>query len=126
MTIHQKITINCSANKIYHALTNAADFAAATGAPADIDAAEGGTFSCFAGQISGRNIELHDDQLIVQEWRVAAWPDGVYSTVRIELEPDGDATSLTLDQEGYPEEAEAHLDGGWHKMYWEPLRKYCE
>jgi hypothetical protein len=29
-----------------------------------------------------------------------------------------------FDYTGYPEEAHAMLDGGWHAMYWEPLKKF--
>ena len=125
MTIHQEITFKCSPAKIYRALTTSSDFAAATGAPADIASVEGGAFSCFGGQILGRNVELNKDQRIVQAWRVAGWTEGVYSIVRFTLEPSGNGTKLTFDQSGHPEAATEELDGGWHKMYWEPLKAYC-
>lgn len=126
MSIHQEITLHCEPATAYRALTVAKEFAAVTGAPAEIDAVAGGAFSGFGGEITGRNVELKDDAMIVQAWRVGAWPQGVYSIVRLGIEKSGADTRLTLDQDGYPAEAEEHLDGGWHKMYWEPLRAYCE
>jgi hypothetical protein len=51
------------------------------------------------------------------------WGDGVYSLVRIELKGDGDSTRVVLDHSGFPEEMHEHLSAGWHRMYWEPLKK---
>ena len=126
MGIHQEIRFKASPEKVYAVLTNGREFGQFTGAPAEIAAVEGGAFSFFGGQITGRNIELADDKCIVQAWRVGAWPSGVYSIVRIVLEKEGDGTKLTLDQSGFPENATEHLEGGWHKMYWEPLRSHLD
>ena len=84
----------------------------------------GGAFSCFNGMITGRNVELIPNQRIVQAWRAGNWPEGVYSIVRFELNARGSNTKLTLDHAAFPDGAAEHLDGGWHKMYWEPLKKY--
>lgn len=126
MAIHQEITLHCKPATVYRALTDAGQFATITGAPAEIDSAEGGAFSAFGGQITGRNIALKPDAFVVQAWRAGAWPEDAYSIVRIRLEPVGADTLLTLDQDGHPADAEDHLDGGWHKMYWEPLAAHCE
>lgn len=126
MSIHQEITFRCDPATVYKALTESGRFATFTGAPAEIDAVEGGAFSGFGGQVTGRNVELHNDAMIVQAWRTATWPEGVYSIVRFELQQSGNGTRLTLDQDGHPADAKDHLDGGWHKMYWEPLAAYCE
>jgi len=124
-TIHQVIRFKASAKRIYEALLDAKQFSQFSGgAPAQIDPAVGGPFSCFGGMITGRNIELKPNARIVQAWRAGNWPDGVYSVVRFELTGEGAATTLTLDQSGFPEEQREHLDGGWHKMYWEPLQKH--
>jgi hypothetical protein len=29
-----------------------------------------------------------------------------------------------MEHTGYPDGGEEHLEGGWHKMYWEPLKTY--
>ena len=126
MAIHQEIRFKASPQKIYATLTSGKEFGRFTGAPADIAAVEGGAFSLFGGQITGRNIELAANQGIVQAWRAGAWPKGVYSIVRFGLEKEGDGTKLTLDQAAFPDGAAEHLEGGWHKMYWEPLRSYVD
>ena len=126
MTIRQSISIKASPAKVYQAIISADQFSEVTGAPAEISSDEGGAFSCFGGQITGRHIELSPDQRIVQDWRVKSWPEGVFSEVRFELSASGDATTLKLTHTGYPEDAAEHLEPGWHKMYWEPLKAYLE
>lgn len=126
MEIHQTVTFNSPAQSVYDALTSSKQFSVVTSAPAEIPTDEGDVFTCFSGQISGRHIELERATRIVQAWRVANWPEGVYSIVRFDLSESGDTTTLKLTHTGYPDEAGEHLEGGWHKMYWEPLRDYLE
>ena len=123
-SIHQEITINAAPAQIYAALTQAARFAEVTAAPASMETSPGGAFSLFNGMIEGRNIELESGRHIVQAWRAKDWPAGSYSLVSFRLEAAADGTRLVFDQCGFPDAAKAHLDGGWHKMYWEPLRQY--
>jgi len=54
------------------------------------------------------------------------WPDAVFSIVRFELKEQGQGTRLILEHSGFPEENREHLDGGWSRMYWEPLKKYLD
>ena len=124
--IHQEILFKVSPDRVYRALTDAEQFAAFTGAPAQIQLEEGGAFLCFGEFVLGRNLFLAPDRLIVQAWRVFNWPEGVYAVVRFELRPERESTRLILDQNGVPDDAVGHVDGGWHHKYWEPLRKYLE
>ncbi len=84
-SIHQEIVLAASPARVYAALTDAAEFARATGAPAEIGASEGSAFSNFGGMIHGRSVELVPSTRVVQAWRVKAWEAGLYSTVRFEL-----------------------------------------
>ncbi len=122
--IHQEITFDASPDRVYSALTDGRQFAAFSGAPADNHGDAGGAFSGFGGHIVGRNVELEPGRRVVQAWRAASWSPGVYSIARFELNPAGSGTRLVFDQAGFPEGEGVHLEQGWHKMYWEPLRKY--
>lgn len=124
MPISQTIAFSCSPAKVYETITSSDAFAEATGAPASIDREEGAAFSCFGGQITGRNIELQDGERIVQAWRAGPWPDGVYSIVKMDIAAEGNGAALVLHHDGYPDGMEEHLAGGWQKMYWDPLRAY--
>lgn len=124
MNIHQEVTIEASPNAVYGVLTNSADFARMTGGrAADISKDAGGALSMFGGDIRGRNVELIPGRRVVQAWRSQAWPEGVYSIVKFELVPNAKGTKLIFDQAGYPDEAHDMLEGGWPKMYWQPMNE---
>ncbi len=122
--IHQEIDFKASPKRIYEALMNDKEHGEFTGGPARISRDVGGAFSCHGGHVVGRNVELIPNERIVQAWRIGDWDEGVYWIVRFELKEQGSETRLILDHSGFPEGAEEHLEGGWHKMYWEPLRDY--
>jgi len=127
--INQEVKFNANPARVYEALLDQRQFSAFTGAPAEILREAGGTFSCFGGMITARNIELVQDRRIVQAWRVKMWPEGIYSLVSIELQPDGPGTRLSMTQDAFPDGMRPHLNGempqgGWHRQYWEPLQKY--
>lgn len=126
MAIRQSIQFSCRPEKLYEAILSDIEFGHATGAPADIVSEEGSSFSCFGGQITGRQIELKKNKRIVQAWRVGSWPEGVYSIVKFDIDGSDGSTVVTLDQSGFPDDAEPHLEVGWHKMYWSPLRTHLE
>jgi activator of HSP90 ATPase len=123
-TIHQEVTFKANPKKVYDALLDGKQFAAFTGAPATIEAKVGGALSAFGGMITGVTVELVPEKRIVQAWRAGDWPEGVHSIVKFELAAAGNGTKLTLDHSGAPDGSEAMLEGGWHKMYWEPLAKH--
>ena len=122
--IHQEVTFDAKPEQLYEALLDQTQHAAFTGGPADISRDVGGAFSCHGGQIVGRNIELDPNKRIVQAWRVAAWPEGVYSMVKFELEPDDAGTRLTLDHTGVPADGRDAVADGWRARYWKPLADY--
>jgi len=126
MVISQTVAIKTSPEKIYSALMSAQEFSKMTGAPAEIAQDEGGKFSCFGGQIVGRHVELNPNKRIVQAWRAGPWAEGVYSIVKFEIHKAGDSTTVSLEHTGFPDGAAEDLEGGWHKMYWEPLKAYLE
>jgi activator of HSP90 ATPase len=123
--IHQEQDFRASPQRIYEALLDSKQFSAFSGGrSAEIDRVVGGAFSLFAGHIAGRNLELIPNRRIVQAWRAAAWPEGVYSITRFELQGQDSATRIVFDHTGFPPDLAEHLESGWQKNYWEPLRKH--
>jgi uncharacterized protein YndB with AHSA1/START domain len=123
-SLHQEVDLKATPQRIYEILLSSKVFAAFTGAPAEIDPKAGGTFSMFGGMIVGRNIELVPGQRIVQAWRPADWPAGLYSLVRFELKSRDSETTVVLDHSSFPEGGYDHLLSGWNGHYWEPLKKF--
>lgn len=123
--INQEIHFKVSSNRLYEALTDASKFSIVTGgAPTEIGAEEGDSFSLFGGMITGRNIELVPNERIVQAWRAGNWETGVYSIAKFEIKGNADGTQLLFTHIGFPEGQGEHLGTGWHENYWKPLEKY--
>jgi uncharacterized protein YndB with AHSA1/START domain len=122
--IHQEVVFQTPPAQIYQALVDAAQFAKVTGAPTTGAATEGAPFTAFGGHITGRQVELVPEQLVVQAWRAKSWPAGRYSIARFELRGEGTGTRLVFDHDGFPEEQKEHLAAGWTANYWDPLRKH--
>jgi activator of HSP90 ATPase len=124
--IHQEIDFNATPARIYEVLLDAKQFGAFSNQAAEVQPREGEPFKLFGGRIEGRNIELVTNQRIVQAWRPASWPAGVYSIVRFELVARGSLTRIVFDHAGFPEQNREHLSEGWSRNYWDPLRKYLK
>jgi activator of HSP90 ATPase len=122
--IHYEIDFKPSPQRLYEAILDQKQFAAFSGIAATIDPTPGGAFSQFGGQIVGRTIELVPDQRIVQAWRPAHWPAGIYSIAHFEFNPRAAETTLIFDHTGFPAGDYDSLDWGWHNHYWEPLKRY--
>jgi activator of HSP90 ATPase len=135
--IHQEIAFNAPRSRIYQALTSSEQFDAITrlsdglalvtaaGAkPTSISREVGGPFTLFGGYITGRNLELLDDERLVQGWRAGSWRAGDYSIVEFVLVANGPETNLVFDHRGFPAGEGTHLARGWYAHYWEPLSKY--
>ena len=121
--IHQEETFESTPANVYRALVDAGEFAKLTGAPATGTGAEGGSFSIFGGHITGRQVELVPERLVVQAWRAKTWPAGVYSIARFALHAEGTKTRVVFDHDGFPADMKDHLAAGWISNYWAPMHK---
>jgi len=83
-----------------------------------MDPKEGGTFSLFAGTVTGHNVKLVPGSKIVQKWRFNTWPEGHYSNVNIELQAKEGKTILRLTQEGVPADEGERTEEGWRRNIW--------
>jgi activator of HSP90 ATPase len=129
--IHQVVTFNATAKRVYDALTDPIQFTRMTtfstvknAPPAIIGKAAGESFSLFAAHIVGRHLELVPSQRIVQAWRVVNWDAGVYSIARFELSERGGQTTISFEHRAFPNGEAQHLAEGWTANYWDPLKKH--
>lgn len=60
---------NTSPKDIYEIYMDSENHSIATGAPAKISAKEGSDYSAHSGYITGKNLQLIPNRLIVQSWR---------------------------------------------------------
>jgi activator of HSP90 ATPase len=123
--IHQEVAFKASPKRVFEAIMDDKQFSKRSGdLPAQISREAGGAFSCFGGQIKGRNIELVPNQRIVQAWRSEGWNAGIYSIARFELTEDRSGTKLIFDHTGFPVGQAEHLLAGWKSHYWDSIEKY--
>lgn len=125
-TIVQKVVFkNTTQKDLYDLYMNAKKHSKATASPAQITAKEGTAFSAHDGYITGKNIKLVKDQLIVQSWRGADWnkkdPD---STFILHLEPKGKNVVLHMVHSNVPDNQAEGIEKGWHTHYWEPWKQF--
>lgn len=122
--IHQEVALPIPPARVYQALLDEKQFSAMTGGlSAHIEPQEGGAFSLFDQQITGRTVQLVPNTRIVQAWRSGSWPSGVYSIAHFELAPSGSGTALVFDHTGFPVGQAQHLLAGWNDHYWAALRR---
>jgi len=125
-TLVQKVLFkDTSPKELYELYLNARKHSRSTGSPADISNKEGTHFTAHDGHITGQNLKLVKDSLIVQSWRARDWkqedPD---STLTIHLEPKGKNTVLHAVHSNIPDDHADGIDKGWQSHYWEPWKAY--
>ena len=79
--IEQSVKFPCSPEVLFELYMDSAKHSAATGARAQIARRAGGRFTAFDGALSGRNLLIVPNRLIVQAWRSSAFkrddPDSI-------------------------------------------------
>ena len=125
-SIVQKVVFkNTTPKDLYDLYMNAKKHTAATGDEAKITPKEGSKFSAASGYITGENIKLVKDSLIVQSWRGADWnKKDADSTFMIHLEPKGNNVILHAVHTNVPDNQAEGIDKGWHTFYWDQWKRY--
>lgn len=110
-----------TAEQLFETFTDPQRIAAFTRAPPKVfeGAKEGGKFEIFGGNVSGAYAKLQKPTYIEQKWRLAQWPAGHFSTLKIKFEQnDVDAvTVMRVDWEGVPVGQEEPTKRNWDEYY---------
>lgn len=80
-TIRLTEKFQCRPHNLYEILMNDRSWKAFTSSNAQISKEVGGMFTIFDGAVTGVNVKLEENKLIVQKWRFNSWADGHYSNV---------------------------------------------
>jgi activator of HSP90 ATPase len=120
-TLSDNQEFRTSADQLYQTFTDPARIAAFTRAPPKLfeGAKEGGKFEIFGGNVSGSYTKLESPTYIEQRWRLAQWPQGHFSTLKIKFEQnDVDAvTVMKVEWEGVPVGQEDVTRRNWDEYY---------
>jgi len=123
-TIVQTNTFAAPIGAVYDAIATPEGHAAMIGSPVEISSVPGTAFTTHGGAIEGWTLDSAENERLVQAWRPADWPAGVFSLVCYDFAADGDGTMVTLTHSSIPDGAADHLEDGWNTMYWGPLAEY--
>ncbi|KAK6149236.1 hypothetical protein DH2020_016761 [Rehmannia glutinosa] len=129
-TITMSEKFSCRARDLYEILMDENRWKGFTQSNARINKEVGGEFSIFDGSVTGKNVELQEGKLIVQQWRFGSWPDGVVSTVRLTFdEPESGVTVVKLTHTDVPEEDRygnatvvENTERGWRDLIFHKIR----
>jgi activator of HSP90 ATPase len=123
--VQQVVFKNTKTKDLYDLYMNAKKHTAATGAPAKITSKEGTRFSAHGNYITGKNLRLVKDQLVVQTWRGSDWKKSDADSIfMIKLEQKGKNAVLHAVHAFVPDIHATHLNKGWHEHYWEPWKQF--
>ncbi len=110
---------------LYDLYMNAKKHTMIAGSPVTISSKENTKFSAHHGYISGTNLKLIKDKLIVQTWRAQGWdasePDSIFMIL---LEPKGKDVVLHAVHANVPDKHAVGIDKGWFDHYWNPWKQH--
>lgn len=125
-TIEQKMVFkNTSPKALYDLYMNAKLHSMVTGTPVKISEKIGSAFSAHGDYITGKNIHLVKNKLIVQTWKASDWDEKDEDSIfMISLEQKGKDTLLYAVHAYLPDNAAANISKGWHDYYWKPWKQH--
>jgi activator of HSP90 ATPase len=127
-TITQKIIFkNTTPKTLYELYMDARKHSAVTGGKAVITKKEGAKFSSYDKYITGKNLQLIKDKLIVQSWRASDWKDtDMDSTFILSFTQKGNDVIMEMVHANVPDEQAKSLTKGWDEYYWKPMKGYLK
>lgn len=119
-----KKTFDASPSEIYTAWLDSEEHSEMTGGGAECSTQVGDAFSAWDGYISGKNLELVENELIIQSWRTTEFgSEDEDSRLTIKLAAKDNGTELTLTHTNIPE-GQTQYKQGWIDHYLAPMKDY--
>jgi uncharacterized protein YndB with AHSA1/START domain len=126
-TIKQKVKFKAAPATVYELLADSKKHSAVTGKKASISRKIGGTFSAAVNRSSGVNVDLVPGKRIVQAWRDARFPAGIFSMAAFTLAATSDGgTELVLTHRGVPKALIPETEQAWRDQYWAKMKAYLD
>ncbi|EME45743.1 hypothetical protein DOTSEDRAFT_71436 [Dothistroma septosporum NZE10] len=120
-TLTDQQEFRTTAAEAYQVFVDPQRIAAFTRAPPKIfeGSTPGSKFELFGGNVQGEYVKLEEPTYVEQKWRLAQWPQGHFSTLKIKFEQnDVDAvTVMRVDWEGVPVGQEEPTKKNWEHYY---------
>jgi uncharacterized protein YndB with AHSA1/START domain len=124
-TIQVSGEVPATPDRVYEAFVDPEIHAAMTGASATFET--DGAFTAWDGYITGRTLEAHPGQSLVQAWRTTQFPkEAADSVLEIRFQASPGGTRVTFDHREIPEGQGANYREGWVDHYLVPLRAWFQ
>ncbi len=120
--IKQVVMFNAPSHELYDMLMDSKKHAKFTGESAKITKKVGTKFKAYGDFITGKNLKLIPERLIVQEWHMKGWPDGHVSQVTYQFTKSNKGTKLTFRQTNVPSASYKGINSGWKSSYWDKMK----
>jgi uncharacterized protein YndB with AHSA1/START domain len=121
-TFKQHYLINATPEEVFTAITNPFTIELWSGYPAKMEAREETEFSIFDGDISGKNLKVVENQLLVQEWYFGDRPEESVVTISIKAHQVG--TRVDLEHTNIPDDELENFIEGWNENYWGGIKDF--
>jgi activator of HSP90 ATPase len=125
--IEQTVHFSVSARMLFDTYLDAEKHAAAIGSSVSVGRQAGAEFRAYDGGLTGRNLAIVPDRLIVQSWRASVWQaDDADSVLILTFGDEPAGGRIDLVQVNVPEHVVDVIDEGWKQHYWQPWRAHFE
>lgn len=121
--IQQRITLNAPPEALFDTYIDSKRHAAVIGDKVLISRKAGTTFSAFDGSLTGRNLLIVPNRMIVQSWRAKIWkktdPDSI---LILQFNKVAGGGRIDLIHTNVPDHAYQVIKKGWLNYYWKPWK----
>jgi activator of HSP90 ATPase len=123
--IQQSIIFKASLKTLYEMYMDSKKHSEATGGAARISRKPGGRFTAWNGLLSGKNLLIVPNRMIVQAWRSCNFKAGdADSILVIGFSKHARGGRVDLVHINVPPQDHKGVSQGWPIYYWQPWRKY--
>jgi activator of HSP90 ATPase len=126
-TVTDNVEFRTTAEEAYQTFVDPARIAAFTRSPPKVfeGAHKGGKFELFGGNVSGEYVELEPGKKLVQSWRLGEWPQGHFSTLKIEFDQNDvdHVTVMRVTWDGVPVGQEDVTKRNWAEYYVKSIKQ---
>jgi activator of HSP90 ATPase len=122
--IQQTISFsNTNPRELFDIFTDPEKHSELLGAKVVISAKEGARFSCFDGNVTGRNLLIVPDRMIVQSWKGNVWEqDDLDSILVLTFSETKGGAQIDMVHANTP----GQFIEKWNEFYWKPMKQYLK
>ncbi|MEO6167504.1 MAG: SRPBCC domain-containing protein, partial [Chitinophagales bacterium] len=125
-TITQRVVFkNATTTDLYELYMNAKKHSEATGTVTKISEKVGAKYSAGDDYITGKNLVLLKNKMIVQTWKAADWDEQEQDSIFIlTFEQSSKDAILNMVHANLPDKHADSIKKGWTTYYWNPWKAY--